>query len=194
MELDVTVREVMDDAYVGVSESDGVLETVELLLNEGAAVAIALQGSEVVGVCTERDVLAMLVRGEEPDATTVGDVMTASVPTIRSDRTLAEARDRMMTEGTRWLVVVDGDEPRGVVTEHDLLVGTALSAESTGRSVADEANEPAVVTGSTATASESETASEDAFEDQGICEVCGTLTHDLSSFNGQLRCADCRTV
>jgi hypothetical protein len=60
--------------------------------------------------------------------------------------------------------------------------------------VVEPPGEGTVVAGSTATGSESQTASEDSFDDQGICEVCGALTHDLSAFNGQLRCADCRNV
>lgn len=194
MQRDVTVREVMDDTYVGVSEADGVLETVELLLTEGTTVAVVLQGSEAVGVCTERDVLAMLVRGGDPAEATVGDVMTDVVPTIRPDRTLAEARDRMTAETVHWLVVESGDGPLGVIAEHDLLAGSTLGAETESGPVADEPGEAAVVAGSTATGSDQETASEDSFEDQGICEVCGTLTHDLAAFNGQLRCADCRNI
>ncbi|MEF8787364.1 MAG: CBS domain-containing protein, partial [Haloarculaceae archaeon] len=46
----------------------------------------------------------------------------------------------------------------------------------------------------TALAAEAETEAEDNFEDQGICEVCGTFTRDLSSFNGQLLCDDCRDM
>lgn len=193
MQRDVTVREVMDDTYVGVSESDGLLETVELLLSEGAPVAVVLQGSDVVGVCADRDVLELLVGGSDPDNVTVGDVMTDAVYTVRPDRSLAEARDRMTSRATGWLVVTAGKEPLGVVTERDLLAGSALGGETTtGTTEATE--ETVTVAESSATTTQSQTATDDAFEDQGICEVCGTLTHDLAAFNGQLRCADCRNV
>lgn len=194
MNQDVTVREVIDDTYVGVSPSDGVRETVELLLRDGAPVAVVLEGSEAVGVCSDRDVLAMLVEGEDPGSATVDDAMTASVPTIPPDRTLAEARDRMATRSANWLVVTAGGEPLGVLTEHDLLAGSTLGGTETA-SVADEtAGQAAVVAETTAAGNDAETAQQDSFDDQGICEICGALTHDLSAFNGQLRCADCRDV
>lgn len=193
MHRDVTVREVMDDTYVGVNESDGLLETVELLLSEEVPVAVVLQGSDVVGGVTDRDVMGEIVEGTDPSAATVGDAMTGTVHTIRPDRSLAEARDRMTTRATGWLVVTDGDRPLGIVTERDLLAGSALGAE--GATETDEVTADTVaVAEATATGSATETTTEDSFDDQGICEVCGTLTHDLAAFNGQLRCADCRSV
>lgn len=197
MQRDVTVREVMDDAFVGVSASDGVLETVDLLVSEGAPVAVVLQGSDVVGACTDRDVLRGLLEDERVGAATVGEVMREAVPTITPDRSLAEARDRMTTRGTRWLVVSDGEEALGIVTERDVLAGSTLGSE-TAAETTDVGEETVAVAESTATGTAAgaanETATEDAFEDQGICEVCGALTHDLASFNGQLLCADCRNV
>jgi predicted transcriptional regulator len=193
MRRDVTVREVMDDAYVGVSESDDLLETVELLLSEGAPVAIVLQGGDAVGVCAPRNVLALLVEGGDPASSTVGDAMTDRVHTIRPDRSIAEARGRMTARAAGWLVVTGGEGPMGVVTEQDLLAGSALGGETAaeGREGADV---PAAVAESNVGEASAETAATGAFEDQGICEVCGSLTHDLAAFNGQLRCADCRTV
>lgn len=190
---DVSVREVMNGDYVGISESDGLVESVELLLAEEADVGIVLRGSDAVGALTEQDALAAFVERDAPDATDVGDVMTDSVPTIRPNRGLHEARDRMTTAGTHYLVVSDGDQPHGVITEHDLLAGSTIGTEPAPE---DEREAESAVMTPTATAAEaeSESATEDAFADQGICEVCGTMTGDLSAFNGQLRCSDCRDV
>lgn len=193
MQRDVTVREVMDDTYVGVSAGDDVLETADLLLSEGAAVAVVQEGSEVVGGLAPRDVMELIVDGTDPGAATVADAMTEAVRTIQPDRSLADARDRMTARATGWLVVTDGDGPAGVVTERDLLAGSTLHSEGTTEPGA-AAGDAGAVPAAGAAAGEGETAAEDAFEDQGICEICGSLTHDLASFNGQLRCTDCRSV
>lgn len=190
MNADVTVRDVMDREYVGVSESDDLVETVELLLREDAETAVVLRGSDPVGVLTERDILALLVDGPDPGDATVEDAMTASLPTIEPDATLDAAADRMSARSTRRLVVSDGSEPLGIITEHDLLTSRTHDPTTTQ----EAAPEAAVETNATALAAETETGAQDSFEDQGICEVCGTLTSDLSSFNGQLLCADCRDM
>jgi len=188
MNTDVTVREVMDREYLGVSESDGLVETVELLLRKGAETAVVLRGSEPVGVLTERDVLALVVEGPNPQEAAVADAMTESIPRIGPDASLDAAADRMSARESRRLVVTNGGEPLGVITEHDLL--TTRTHEP-----AEGVNDAPVGTSAgTAMAMDAETEIEDTFEDQGICEVCGTFTRDLAAFNGQLLCSDCRDM
>lgn len=191
MKTEVSVREVMDREYVGANESDSLVDTVELLLREEAETAVVLRGSEPVGVLTERDVLALLVEGPDPQSATVGDAMTESVPTVSPETSLDEAADQMSTQSARRLVVTNGGEPLGLITEHDLLATRTRSPSANheqGESTTVDAG------AGTALATEAETEAEDNFEDQGICEVCGTFTRDLSSFNGQLLCTDCRDM
>jgi len=191
MNTEVQVREVMDREYVGANESDDLVDTVELLLREDAETAVVLQGSDPVGVLTERDVLAVLVEGPDPETATVGDAMTESIPTVSPETSLDAAADMMSTRSSRRLVVTNGGEPLGLITEHDLL------ATRTHDPDADADEHPVAAVGSgagTALAAEAETEAEDSFEDQGICEVCGTLSRNLATFNGQLLCADCRDM
>ena len=184
----VSVREVMNREYVGASASDGLVETTELLVREGEPTALVLEGSDPVGVVTRADILGYLVSKGDPDGATVADVMTDSYPSISPDARLPEARDRMATYGTQWVVVEDG-EPLGTLTGHDILSSVRLESEIT--EPRDEST--GVATPGQATA-DGITATEDSFEEQGICSACGTLTRSLASLNGQLLCADCRDV
>jgi len=191
MNVDVTVREMMDREYVGVSESDDLVDTVELLLREDAETAIVQRGSEHVGVLTERDVLATLVGGPDPEDATVGDAMTESVPTVAPDESLDAAADEMSTRSSRRLVVTDGSEPLGIITERDLLASRTYEH---GTSKTKTPERTAVVARAAGGGAEMEAAAGGSFEDQSICEGCGTLTGDLVSFNGQLLCPDCRNI
>jgi CBS domain-containing protein len=188
MNSEVTVRELMNREYVGVSESDDLVDTVELLLREDADTAVVLRGSDPVGVVTERDILALLVDQPSLDGATVADAMTESLPTVSPDQTLDEAADRMSARSARRLVVMDRGEPLGVITEHDLLAGRVVEP---AREATIEATMPGESTGSAMATEEEPT---DNYEDQSICEVCGSFSSDLSSFNGQLVCADCRDI
>lgn len=188
MNSDVTVRELMDREYVGVSESDGLIETVELLLTEDKETAVVLRGSEYVGVLTERDVLELLVGDQQPDEVTVGDAMTDHVPTVSPEETVSEAAGRLSTEPDRRLIVTDGTEPLGVVTEEDLLAGQNYPEETA------VAEDPELVQPQGEAGTATQTANGEGFDDQGICEVCGSLARDLAAFNGQLLCADCRDM
>jgi CBS domain-containing protein len=190
MDPDLTVREIMDREYVGASESDGLIETVALLLEEDKETAVVLRGSEHVGVLTERDVLSLLVEGPNPAEATVSDAMTEHVPTVSPQETVSAAADRLSTEPARRLVVTSGSEPLGVVTEEDLLAGRSYPTEQ-DEPLASVGEVPTGASGEATTRTEPNT---DGFEEQGICEVCGSLTRDLASFNGQLLCAECRDM
>ncbi|WP_262177893.1 CBS domain-containing protein [Haloarcula laminariae] len=184
----ISVREVMNREYVGASASDGLVETAELLVREGEAVALVLQGTDTVAVVTRADILGYLVSEGDPETATVEDVMTESYPSVGPEARLPEARDRMATNSTQWVVVEDG-EPLGTLTGQDILSSVRLESEATEQpeAVAQVATpEQATADGTTAT--------EDSFEEQGICSACGTLTRSLASLNGQLLCADCRDV
>ncbi|MDS0284201.1 CBS domain-containing protein [Haloarcula onubensis] len=185
----VSVREVMNREYVGASASDGLVETTELLVREGEPTALVLEGNEPVGVVSRADVLGYLVSEGGPETATVADVMTDSFPAIGPDARLPEARDRMATHATQWIVVVEDGEVLGTLTGNDILSSVRLESEVT----AAPTETAQVATPEQATA-DGTTAAEDSFEEQGICSACGTLTRSLASLNGQLLCADCRDV
>lgn len=193
MNRDVTVREVANREFVGVSASDDLLETVELLVEEESDTALVMQGSEPVGVLTDRDVLELLAGERGITGAVVGDAMQSTVPTIESQATIEEAAGQMSAEGTRRLVVTDAGETLGTLTEHDLFATRPLASngpETGGVHPAGEAE--TALAADAGTGVESETGG--GFEEQSICEGCGTLTGDLVAFNGQLLCSDCRDI
>ena len=63
----------------------------------------------------------------------VSEIMTPAAVTDRSDDTLAEAAHKMWQQQTGSLVVTDGDELIGIITERDILkaVATGVSLDDT---------------------------------------------------------------
>ena len=187
MNADVTVRELMNREYVGVSESDDLVETVEVLLAEEADTAVVLRGQEPIGVVTERDILNVLVDDPALETATVADAMTDELPTVSPEEPLDKAADKMSAQSTRRLLVIELGELRGVITEHDLLTsraGEPVQETAVTAATADQTAESARTTEQ----------SDERYSDQSICEVCGSLASDLRSFNGQLVCPDCRDI
>jgi len=197
MERDASVREVMDREFVGVSEGDDLGETAELMLAEGADSAVVLRGSDPVGVVTERDALAAFVDAEGA-ATPVSDAMTDALATVSPETTIAEAADELSTGSTRRVLVSDGDEPLGVLTEQDLLTASPFAQTANGAAMAERERAVAGVTEGrgepNAEPGETRRSDESRFEDQSLCEACGSLSRELSTFNGQLLCPDCRDI
>ncbi|ELZ24275.1 signal transduction protein with CBS domains [Halosimplex carlsbadense 2-9-1] len=197
MEPDASVREVMDREFVGVSEADDLEETAELMLEEGTDSAVVLRGSDPVGVVTERDALAAFVDAGE-DSPSVSEAMTDALPTVSPEMTIAEAADELSVGSTQRALVSDGDEPLGVLTERDLLTASPLARTANGAAMAERERAVAGVTegrgNPDAEPAETRRSGGSRFEDQSLCEACGSLSRELSPFNGQLLCPDCRDI
>ncbi|WP_123534280.1 CBS domain-containing protein [Halosimplex salinum] len=192
MERDVSVQEVMDREFVGVSESDDLRETAELMLDEAVDSVVVLRGSDPVGVVTERDALETFVRSDG-DAPRVQDAMTESVPTVSPETTIAEAADEMSANSTQRVLISEGAEPLGVLSEHDLMTASPFAQTANGPDVPGGERQVAGVSAGRGEAA-AEPGGEGRFTDQSLCEACGSLARDLSPFNGQLLCADCRDI
>lgn len=183
MAAESTLREVMTRDFVGVSESDDLLEAGRLLQEESVSAAIVLRGNEPVGTLSVETVLGHVL--DDDAAETVGDAMVASIEQVGANQPIEVAADRLVAIEESLLVVTsDGGDVVGVVTESDVVRAVALGRDPD--EYRSEDIEPARTEGNAEVNAR--------YSNQGICERCGALTSDLVSFNGQLLCGDCRDI
>lgn len=187
----ITVRDVMNREFVGVSESDTLADAGKLMQTEPTEAVVVLRGSEPTGSLSTATVMGALLEGTSPDQS-VGEVMEPPVPTIEPNTTLSDAIQHFVTRGASHLLVVDDEgganEVVGLLTAHDVLTASEAVETTTlgNRSTANEAAEQIEATASP----EPEVGTERST--QGICEGCGSLTAELATVNGQLVCPACR--
>ncbi|QSW98651.1 CBS domain-containing protein [Haloterrigena alkaliphila] len=204
MESELSVRDVLTTEYVGVSESDTVRGAVQLMREERASCVLVVRGTEPVGIMTEWDVLGVVADDRTPGETTVGDVMTSPVISFGPDRSLTDAATTMARENIRNVVVEDEDGVLGLVTQRDVIAAAgsfqATMTPTRSSDVALEGNRPNDDRAPQPTSASDEDESRmmanggDEYTTQGVCEACGSLADALWDANGQLVCADCRTV
>lgn len=186
MQETVFVRDVMNRTYVGVSPGDTIAGACELMVDEGVNSAVVLHGTDPVALLDVQDVLGLVAGGGDPASTTVGDVARDSVATIEPDRPLSDAVGRITGQNGRTVVVVDDGDVVGVVSDHDVVTAhTALSGETA---------EPEEAMAAPTIGLEELEADAPEYADQGVCEICGSLTRTLETVNGQTVCADCREL
>lgn len=87
----------------------------------GVGCAIAIEKEKVAGIITERDLLHAIAREQNIDTTSVADVMTRDVVSGESGWDLLKAIKTMTDGGFRHLLVMDMDEPIGIVSLRDLM-------------------------------------------------------------------------
>jgi len=194
----VTIRDVMTREYVGVSESDTVLGAVRLMREEESGSVVVLRGSDPVGMLTEWDVLGLVADEADPAETTVASVMSEPVLTVAADEGLRTATGKMSRERVRRLVVTDGGEVVGLLSERDVIAATATASAPESDPAAPLGESAVGGTPADGGQRDARTRTEPngngGYADQGVCETCGALADTLREFNGQLVCAECREV
>ncbi|MFN2204089.1 MAG: CBS domain-containing protein [Caldilineaceae bacterium] len=110
-----------DDVWY-VAPSGAVLDAVKLMAEKGIGALLVMDGGEVVGIISERDVARkVVVNGGSPADTRVEEIMTKRVYTASLDETAEECLAVMTEMRIRHLPVVEGRRVVGVVSIGDLV-------------------------------------------------------------------------
>lgn len=102
---------------------EATLRTVtRVLWSEAVGLLLVGQADGIVGIVSERDVVAAVARGADPDTTTAEAVMTGDVISLRPRDSLYDVAVEMLDEGIRHIPLADEwGEVTGVVSIRDLL-------------------------------------------------------------------------
>jgi CBS domain-containing protein len=109
-----------------------VVEAARRMNERRIGALVVLDGQQVVGIFTERDILNRVV-AERRDAanTTVETVMTSPVACCRPSTTLAEIQSAMTEKRLRHMPVVEEGELRGMISAGDVLATQLQVQQST---------------------------------------------------------------
>ena len=102
---------------------DHTLRAVARLMGQravGAAVVIDPDGAGP-GIITERDVLASVGAGQDPDGERVADHLTRDVVFAAPDWSLEEAASAMVRGGFRHLIVLEHGDTVGILSVRDVV-------------------------------------------------------------------------
>ena len=107
---------------VSVAPDATVLEAAQLMTARGIGGLLVLEGAELAGIFTERDILRRVVNEQRDPATTrVREVMTSPVLAVSPDTLVAECRALFTNRRIRHLPVADASGLTGVITSGDVL-------------------------------------------------------------------------
>lgn len=116
------VRDAMSTVVLTVGPAHTLRQAAALMAARRVGAAVVLDpDAGGTGILTERDILTSLGRGQNPDTERVHSHTTNDVVFAAPTWTLAEAAQAMTHGGFRHLVVLDGDEPTGIVSVRDIL-------------------------------------------------------------------------
>jgi len=121
----VSIADVMSTRLVHVEPRATVLEAIRRMAEAGVGSVAVCDGSRLVGIFTERDVLRLAGETAALDRVPVAEAMTRDVITVSADADLLSAARLMGERRIRHLPVVEGENLLGMIGIRDVLAALA---------------------------------------------------------------------
>lgn len=93
----------------------------KVMTDRGVGCAVVIDKEKVAGIITERDILHAVAHEKNVDETTVESVMTTDVVSGAPGWDVTKAVKTMTEGGFRHLLVMEMDDPVGIVSLRDLM-------------------------------------------------------------------------
>lgn len=118
------IREKMTSKVVTISHSASVVEAAQKMIQQEKGPLPIVEGGSLVAIVTDRDIVARVVaEGRDPNSLTVDDIDTHELVTIGPDQDVEEARQLMEQHHLDRILVVEGDQLVGIISEADTRSG-----------------------------------------------------------------------
>lgn len=115
------VRSIVWTEPVSADERTSLRSLAAILCEFGIGVAIVNRADGPPGIVSERDIVAALGEGADPDVVWARDVMSEDLIAVDPDARIFDVALRMSDENLRHLAVVEGDEVVGIVSIKDVV-------------------------------------------------------------------------
>jgi CBS domain-containing protein len=119
----MTVRELLEEkggVVWTIAPSASVFEVIKLVAEKSIGALVVMDGSELVGIISERDYVRKIVlEGRSSKTTSCRDIMTNEVCYVSPERTLDECMAIMTEKRIRHLPVLENQKLVGIVSIGD---------------------------------------------------------------------------
>ena len=113
------ISDIMTEAAVTDRPGDDLEQAARKMWKQQTGSLLVLEGDELLGIVTERDILKAVANGVPMD-TPISEVMSKDLLTTDPGMSLREAASIMTEKWIRHLPVLDGGKLVGIVSQRDL--------------------------------------------------------------------------
>lgn len=123
------VSTVMSWPVATIDHESTLAEAVEALAADSIGVVLVLRDDGLAGILSERDVVAHLAAGADPQHLLVGEAMVGDLVTVQADESILAAAQVMVDAEVRHLPVLRDQLLAGVVSLRDVVAPLAASVD-----------------------------------------------------------------
>ena len=136
--MSISIREVMTKDPITIDESATVAEAAKAMKQADIGPTLITSNNKLRGIITDRDIAVRVVaEGQDPKTVKAIDIATTGLKTLSPDDEAGDAVRVMKENNIRRVVVVENEQPVGIVSIGDLAI--ALDQTSV---LADISSEP----------------------------------------------------
>ncbi len=132
------VNQVMSKNVLTVDKSASLQEAAEKMSKLNIGCVIVTDGTNPLGIVTERDFVTKVVAEGRPLFTEISEVMSSPLITIDHEETIWEASEMMKVKGIHKLPVKENEQIIGIVTTTDIVKISSLGSDSEMRRICDQ--------------------------------------------------------
>lgn len=115
------LKHVMTNRIIHLDKTSTVKDACTLMEDKDISSIIVLDKNRLAGAVSERDLVRkVLGRSRQPDKVSLGEIMSR-VEKIDADSTLFDAARLMRDSKAKIVLVIDGNQAVGIVTETDVI-------------------------------------------------------------------------
>jgi len=115
------VKDVMNKNVITISPDETVISAAKSMSENNVSCIVVIDKGDVAGILTEKDFLAQIAcKNYNSDRTAVAETMSCPVKSIPPDFSVFDASRIMEDEQIKRLLILDGKELVGIVTQTDL--------------------------------------------------------------------------
>lgn len=119
----------MSSPVVTVNGKVLVVDAALLMTDKGIGSIIIEEMGQPIGIVTERDMIERIVAPcKDPCETEIGGIMTSPLITTEKDVEILQAMREMRDNNISRLVVMEGDELVGIVSEKDIIRAVSIAS------------------------------------------------------------------
>lgn len=119
----LTVKDLIKDKPVFITSNGTVLDVANKMKeNKVASILVKDTSGEIIGVVTESDIVYKIVASKEnPSKAKVEKIMTKNLLSIEGNESMFKARQIMLDNKIRHLIVTNNGKQIGIVTSKEVL-------------------------------------------------------------------------
>ena len=117
----VTAKDIMSSPIVAVDLDASIEETAKTMVSRGVGSALVSDGREYKGIITKKDIVILVSEGKNPRKVTAREIMSSPLVRVESSANVVEVARKIAREGLRRLVVFEGRQPVGVLSNRDIV-------------------------------------------------------------------------